>query len=210
MDLLTILPMAIVMISGPQIISAVFLATSTDWARNSRHSFRRCAHDHALCHDLVRRDEAREERIQFRQGDRQSRPRHRGARAPSRSSPCTCSSTESDQNLRSGWGNSRTATPRFSFILGFLLLGFFPTDIATLAAVAAGLTHQGDPLWYAIPFILLTLLFLALPVLLVALLGKRAHVFLPKVRDWMNTNSWIVSEIVIVFFTVITIHSLTS
>jgi hypothetical protein len=28
MDLLTILPMAIVMIAGPQILSAVFLATS--------------------------------------------------------------------------------------------------------------------------------------------------------------------------------------
>src|SRR5512132_1009507 len=35
MDLLTILPMAIVMIAGPQIISAVFLATSTNWARTS-------------------------------------------------------------------------------------------------------------------------------------------------------------------------------
>ena len=68
----------------------------------------------------------------------------------------------------------------------------------------------GDPWWNAIPFILLTLLLLALPVLLVVLLGKRAHVFLPKVRDWMNTHSWIVSEIVILFFTAITIHSLTS
>jgi small neutral amino acid transporter SnatA (MarC family) len=33
--LLTVLPMAFVMIAGPQIISAVFLATSVDWARNS-------------------------------------------------------------------------------------------------------------------------------------------------------------------------------
>ena len=31
----TILPMAIVMIAGPQIISAVFLATSEGWRRNS-------------------------------------------------------------------------------------------------------------------------------------------------------------------------------
>ena len=49
---------------------------------------------------------------------------------------------------------------------------------------------------------------LGLPALLVLLLGKRAHVFLPKVRDWMNTNSWIVNEIVIVFFIAITINSL--
>ena len=34
-DLLTVLPLAFVMIAGPQIISAVFLATSVGWARNS-------------------------------------------------------------------------------------------------------------------------------------------------------------------------------
>jgi hypothetical protein len=77
---------------------------------------------------------------------------------------------------------------RFSFTLGFLLLGIFPTDIATSAAVAARLARQGDPWWNAIPFILLTVFLLGLPALLVVVLGKRAHVFLPKVRDWMNTN----------------------
>ena len=33
--------------------------------------------------------------------------------------------------------------------------------------------------------------------------GQRAETMLPKVRDWMNTNSWIVSEVVLVFFVVI-------
>ena len=33
--LLTVLPFALVMIAGPQIVSAVFLATSVNWARNS-------------------------------------------------------------------------------------------------------------------------------------------------------------------------------
>ena len=31
-------------------------------------------------------------------------------------------------------------------------------------------------------------------------LGQRAEKLLPKVRDWMNDNSWVVSEIVLVFF----------
>ena len=31
-------------------------------------------------------------------------------------------------------------------------------------------------------------------------MGKRAHVFLPKARDWMNTNSWIVNELVLLLF----------
>jgi hypothetical protein len=59
-------------------------------------------------------------------------------------------------------------------------------------------------------FILLTLLLLALPALMVLLLGKRAQTFLPKVRDWMNSNSWIVSEIVLLLFIIITAKSLAS
>ena len=35
MDLVKILPMAFVMIAGPQIISAVFLATTENWLKNS-------------------------------------------------------------------------------------------------------------------------------------------------------------------------------
>jgi len=49
-----------------------------------------------------------------------------------------------------------------------------------------------------------------MPALLVVTLGKRAEDFLPKARDWMNTNSWIVSEVVIVFFIALTIDSLAS
>ena len=56
--------------------------------------------------------------------------------------------------------------------------------------------------------IFLTLLLLALPALLVVVLGKRANVFLPKARNWMNSNSWIISEIVLVFFVGITVKTL--
>jgi thiol:disulfide interchange protein len=59
-----------------------------------------------------------------------------------------------------------------------------------------------------LPFLALTLLFLALPVLIVLAFGKRGQDFLPKARDWMNTHSWVVSEIVLVFFVAITINSL--
>ena len=50
---------------------------------------------------------------------------------------------------------------------------------------------------------LLALFLVALPALAVLVLGERAKTFMPKIRDWMNTNSWIVSEIVLVFFIVI-------
>lgn len=47
---------------------------------------------------------------------------------------------------------------------------------------------------------MLTLLLAGLPLLVLLLLGERGQVLLPKLRDWMNTNSWVVSEIVLVFF----------
>jgi hypothetical protein len=48
----------------------------------------------------------------------------------------------------------------------------------------------------------------ALPLLIVLAFGKRGRAFLPKVRDWMNNNSWIVSEIVLLFFVAIIANSL--
>lgn len=105
-------------------------------------------------------------------------------------------------------GKLQTANPRFSFRLGFLLLGVFPTDILTSVAVGTFLASHGDPWWHLLPFLGLTLLFLALPVLIVLAFGQRGRAFLPKARDWMNTNSWVVSEIVLVFFMIITINSL--
>jgi hypothetical protein len=105
-------------------------------------------------------------------------------------------------------GKLQTANPRLAFSLGFLLLGVFPTDILTSVAVGAFLSSHGDPWWAFLPFLGLTLLFLALPVLLVLAFGRRGRAFLPKARDWMNTNSWVVSELVLVFFIVIAINSL--
>jgi Sap, sulfolipid-1-addressing protein len=105
-------------------------------------------------------------------------------------------------------GRLQTATPKFAFTLGLLLLGVFPTDVITSFSVGSSMARDGNPWSYTIPFVLFTVFLLALPGLLVVVLGRRAAVFLPKVRDWMNTHSWIVSEIVIGLFIAITISSL--
>jgi hypothetical protein len=39
-------------------------------------------------------------------------------------------------------------------------------------------------------------------------MGRRAEAFLPKVRDWMNANSWIVNELVLLLFVGIVISSI--
>ena len=82
-------------------------------------------------------------------------------------------------------------------------MGFFPSDLISSVVVATHLANHGDPWWHALPFVFLTVLLLALPALLVLALGRRAETLLPKIRDWMGANSWIVSEIVLVVFIVI-------
>ena len=64
------------------------------------------------------------------------------------------------------------------------------------------------PWWPALVFVAVTLFVLAIPALLVAALGERARSFLPRARDWMNANSWIVSEVVLAIFIVLEVRNL--
>jgi hypothetical protein len=202
-NLVKILPMAFVMIAGPQILSAIFLATSENWRRNSAAYIAGAAlsvtaivtiaylvgsgaSDEGASNDtldivvLVLLVAAALHTFLAR----------KTAKPPK-------------------WmGKLQTANPKLSFKLGFLLLGVFPTDILTSWAVGTYLASHGDPWWHYLPFVLLTLLFLALPAILLLVFGQRAQAFLPKARDWMNTNSWIVSEIVIAFFIAIAANSI--
>ena len=100
-------------------------------------------------------------------------------------------------------GKLQTATPKFTLKLGFLLLALFPTDIVTSVSVGAHLANQGHPWSHVLPFVFFTLLLLALPALAILVLGERAKKELPKIRNWMDTNSWIVSEAVLAFFVLI-------
>jgi len=102
----------------------------------------------------------------------------------------------------------QTATAKFAFLLGLALLGVFPTDIAGSTAAGLHVARHDDPWWQVLPFVALTLLFLAVPSLTVVLLGRRAAVVLPTIRDWMNQDAWVINEIVLVFFAAVTINSL--
>ncbi len=74
--------------------------------------------------------------------------------------------------------------------------------------VLAFVARHGSPWWQTIPFVLLTTLLVGVPVFVLLLLGKLAKVILPRMRDWIDTNSWIANEIVIGFFLVMTISGL--
>jgi hypothetical protein len=208
-DLLTVLPLAFVMIAGPQIISSVFLATSVGWARNSLAFVAGAALSITAVVTLA---------YLVVKGLKGS------AGAPG-SEGNTIDAVllalllflavrvylkRNDAEPPRWMGRLQGAKPAFAFALGFLLMGVFPTDIVTSVTVGARLAREGEPWSSTLGFVALTLLLLATPAILVLLLGNRAKTFLPKVRDWMNTNSWVVSELVIALFIALTINSLVS
>ena len=100
-------------------------------------------------------------------------------------------------------GALQNAKPRTAFTTGLLLLSVFPSDLVILVTVGVNLAQQNASLLGAVPFIVATILIAALPVISYLLFRRRAQQIMPKVRDWMNTNSWLVNIIVFVVFIVL-------
>jgi hypothetical protein len=103
-----------------------------------------------------------------------------------------------------GWlGALQNAKPRTAFTTGLLLLSVFPSDFVILVTVGVNLAQNNAPLLAALPFLALTVFIAALPVMFYLLFRRRAQRLMPKVRDWMNANSWLVNIIVYVIFIVL-------
>jgi hypothetical protein len=194
------LPLAFVMIAGPQIISAFFFATSEDWKRESA----------AYVVGATLSITAVVSVAYLLAGGVESGDEDSGLStldyvvlALLAFAMVDVFRSRKDTEPPKWMGKLQSATPRLAFVLGFLLLGFFPSDLVTSISVGTHLADDGDPWWNVFVFVLAAALLLALPALLVAVLGERAQTLLPKIRDWMSTNSWIVSEAVLVFFVAI-------
>jgi Sap, sulfolipid-1-addressing protein len=97
-------------------------------------------------------------------------------------------------------GAMQNAKPRTAFMAGLLLLSVFPSDLVILVTVGVNLVQQNASLLGAVPFVVATILIAALPVLSYLLFHRRAVRAMPKVRDWMNTHSWLVNIIVYIIF----------
>jgi hypothetical protein len=202
MDILKILPLAFVMIAGPQIITSFLFATSENWRQISGAYVLGAAvsislvigASYLLTHGAGEGGEASGSSL-----------------TPTDYVILALLAFAAVRNFRKRneseppkWmGRLQSATVKPAFVLGFLLLGFFPSDLVTSISIGGFLASHGDPYWHGLVFVALTLILLGLPALMVATMGPRAHTLLPKIRDWMNQNSWIVSEVVIVFFIVI-------
>jgi hypothetical protein len=99
-------------------------------------------------------------------------------------------------------GRLERADTRFAAKIGFLLYSLMPTDLIAMATVGAYVARQDEPWWHTLGFVVLTLLVAGLPFLILLLMGRRAETVLPGIRNWMNANSWIVNEAVLLFFLV--------
>ena len=92
-----------------------------------------------------------------------------------------------------GWmGKLQTATPKMAFRTALLLIFLMPADLIIMSTVGINLaSHQARlPL---IPFVALTMLIAAAPLIAYLIFHRRAVVAMPKVRTWMESNSWVIA-----------------
>ena len=97
-------------------------------------------------------------------------------------------------------GRLMSAGWKTAFKTGLLLILLFPSDVIVQLTVGVNLEHNNLGLLAALPFIAATTLIAALPLLLYLLFRSRAQRVMPQVREWMNTHSWLVNIIACVIF----------
>jgi len=207
MDILKALPMAFVMVAGPQIVTAIMLATSTRPKPNSLAFLAGVAVavtiGLSLFYVLA------------------------GSVHPDPSDSSTGSNVlnivavallvvlaglafrNRNKTDPPKWmAKLQDATPAFCLRIGFVLFLVMPSDLITMMTVSNLLAHADAPWWHTLLFMALTVVFAGVPLILLTALGARAEAQLPRVRQWISTNAWIVNEIVIAFFLVMMLDSL--
>jgi cytochrome c biogenesis protein CcdA len=100
-------------------------------------------------------------------------------------------------------GKLQQAGPKEALRTGLLVILLMPSDLIILLTVGANLDQNNSSLADALPFIGATTLVAALPLLGFLIFHRRAVTAMPKLRDWMNTNAGIVNVIVCVIFLVL-------
>lgn len=90
-----------------------------------------------------------------------------------------------------------------AFKMGLLLIYLMPMDLIIMLTVGLHLaSHGSDPLdlLNALPFLAIMMLIAGFPLVSYLLFRSKAESIMPKIRDWMQDNSWLVNIIIYVFF----------
>jgi hypothetical protein len=93
-------------------------------------------------------------------------------------------------------GALQEADQKKAFTTGLLVILAMPSDILIMLTVGTNLEQTGSSFVDALPFIAATVLVAGLPLLAYLLFRRRAVVLMPKLRDWMKNNAWAVNVIV--------------
>ncbi len=194
----TVLPMAVVMSAGPQIVTATFLATSQGAKRNSLAFLTGVAISTTIGVTVF-----------FLLGSGIAGKQEEGKDWLDWVIICLLVFLviwvffKRNETQPPKWmGKLQGANPRLAVTIGLLLYLLMPTDLVAMATVGAYIARQGEPWWHTLGFVVLTVLIAGLPFLMLLAMGKRAESVLPRIREWMTANSWIVNEAVLLFFLV--------
>ncbi|MDW6058358.1 GAP family protein [Streptomyces sp. FXJ1.4098] len=90
-----------------------------------------------------------------------------------------------------------------AFTVGLLVILVMPSDIVVMLTVGASLEQHGVGVAAALPFIGLTVLIAALPLLVYLLAGERGRRAMPRVREWLTSHSWMVTIATCLLFIVL-------
>jgi hypothetical protein len=195
---LQVLPLALIMVMGPQILTAIFLVTSREPVKNSISLLvgvvLAASLSMVIWYGLVKAI---------------------GIDPSGDSGPSTTDYVvagllalvairtflKRGEAKVPGWMTAlQEAEPKRSFGLGFLLILLMPTDIVAVISTVNFLHDKGLNALHAWPVVAACTLLMALPILGFLLLGHRARDAMPRIRDWLTTNSWLVNIVVIVYF----------
>jgi hypothetical protein len=195
---LQVIPLALIMVMGPQILTAIFLVTSKQPVKNSIAMLVGVVAaawlSVAIWYGLVKA---------------------LGINPPDDEGPTTVDYLVAGLLALAAvhvWRGRGTATvpkwmsalqeavPRRALALGFLLILLMPTDIIAVISTVQFLHDHHDNALKAWPVVTATTLLMALPFLAYTLLGHRAREAMPGIREWLTTHGWLVNLVVIVYF----------
>jgi hypothetical protein len=97
-------------------------------------------------------------------------------------------------------GRLQGAGPADAFRFGALLILLLPGDIVVMLTTGVNLKANDLPFSAALPLIGLVALIATVPLLGYLLLGSRGKSLMGRMRDWMNANSWVVNIAVYLIF----------
>ncbi|MFF3666413.1 GAP family protein [Microtetraspora malaysiensis] len=92
------------------------------------------------------------------------------------------------------------ADPWKAFTTGFLVILLMPSDILVMLTVGANLAQSGTGPGAALPFIGATVAVAALPLLGLLFFRGRAERAMPRIREWMESHGWLVNIVACLIF----------